>query len=93
MLTIGRTLMGNPEMLLVDEPTEGLAPMLVDKVMEILQRVKNEGLSVLLVEHAMDVALGLADRTYVTSKGSIVFDGTGEELRANQEVRKKYLEV
>lgn len=93
MLTIGRTLMGNPEILLVDEPTEGLAPLLVDMVVENLQSAREAGISILLVEHAMDVALGLADRTYVMSKGEIVFHGTGEELRENKEVRKKYLEI
>ena len=93
MLTIGRTLMGNPEIILVDEPTEGLAPLLVDMVVENLRSTKEEGISSLLVEHAMDVALGLADRTYVMSKGEIVFHGTGEELRENTEVRKKYLEI
>jgi len=93
MLTIGRTLMGNPEIILVDEPTEGLAPLLVEMVEEILGSTREEGISILLVEHAMDVALGLADRTYVMSKGEIVFHGTGEELRADTEVRKKYLEI
>ena len=93
MLTIGRTLMGNPEILLVDEPTEGLAPLLVEMVEKILRSTREEGISILLVEHAMDVALGLADRTYVMSKGEIVFHGTGEELRENKEVRKKYLEI
>jgi len=93
MLTMGRTLMGNPEILLVDEPTEGLAPLLVEMVEKILRIVREEGISILLVEHAMDVALGLADRTYVMSKGEIVFHGTGDELRENTEVRKKYLEI
>lgn len=93
MLTIGRTMMGNPEIILVDEPTEGLAPLLVEMVEKILRSAKEEGISILLVEHAMDVALGLADRTYVMSKGEIVFHGTSEELRADQEVRKKYLEI
>jgi len=93
MLTIGRTLMGNPELILIDEPTEGLAPLLVDMVVEILKIIRQEGHAILLVEHAMDVALDLADRTYVVSKGSVVFHGTAEELRANEEVQKKYLEI
>jgi branched-chain amino acid transport system ATP-binding protein len=93
MLTIARTLMGNPEIILVDEPTEGLAPLLVEMVEKILRIAREEGISILLVEHAMDVALGLADRTYVMSKGEIVFHGTGDELRDNTEVRKKYLEI
>lgn len=93
MLTIGRTLMGNPEILLVDEPTEGLAPFLVDMVVEILQNINAESVSILLVEHAMDVALGLASRAFVMSKGEIVFRGTSEELSADKEVRKRYLEI
>lgn len=93
MLTIGRTLMGNPEILLVDEPTEGLAPLLVDMVVEILRNINAEGVSILLVEHAMDVALGLASRAFVMSKGEIVFRGTSEELSADKEVRKRYLEI
>ena len=93
MLTIGRTLMGNPEMILVDEPTEGLAPLLVKMVVKILRDIHAEGVSILLVEHAMDVALGLASRAYVMSKGAIVFQGTSEELLADKEVRKRYLEV
>jgi len=93
MLTIGRTLMGNPELLLVDEATEGLAPLLVDIIIEILRGIHEMGGSILLVEKAMDVALGLAGRAYVMSKGEIVFQGRGEELYANEAVRKKYLEV
>jgi branched-chain amino acid transport system ATP-binding protein len=93
MLTVGRTLMGNPELLLVDEPTEGLAPLLVEMVVKILQEINREGISVLLVEQAMDVALQLAERTYVMSKGTIVFQGTPEELHGDKEIRKKYLEV
>ena len=93
MLTIGRTLMGNPELLLVDEPTEGLSPLLVETIIQILLQIKEEGGSMLLVEQAMDVALDLASRAYVMSKGRIVFDGTSRELYAAAEIRKKYLEV
>jgi len=93
MLTIGRTLMGNPEVLLVDEPTEGLAPILVRMVVDMLRRIHNQNGSILLVEQAMDVALSLANRAYVMSKGGIVFQGTGTELQGNEGVRKKYLEV
>jgi branched-chain amino acid transport system ATP-binding protein len=93
MLTIGRTLTGNPDLLLVDEPTEGLSPVMVEAVLQILRRINEEGRSILLVEHAIDVALTLAKRAYVMSKGKIVFAGTSEALYAAKEVRKKYLEV
>ena len=93
MLTISRTLAGNPELLLVDEPTEGLSPLLVEIVIQILRQINGEGRSILLVEHSIDVALGLAERAYVMSKGKIVFGGTSQELNENKEVQKKYLEV
>ena len=93
MLTIARTLMGNPELLLVDEPMEGLAPLLVELVVNILHAINTGGCSVLIVEHAIDVALNLAQRAYVMSKGKIVFEGTGEALYGDEEVRKKYFEV
>lgn len=93
MLTIGRTLAGNPELLLVDEPTEGLSPLLVEMVSQILGQIHEGGCSILLVEHAIDVALGLAKRAYVMSKGKIVFGGTSQELSVNEEVKKKYLEA
>jgi branched-chain amino acid transport system ATP-binding protein len=93
MLTICRTLMGNPELLLVDEPTEGLAPALVDLVIQILREINERGCSILIVEHAVDVALSLSARAYIMSKGKIVFQGTGEEIYGNEEIRKRYLEV
>lgn len=93
MLTIGRTLMGNPQVLLVDEPTEGLAPLIVDMVVEILHGIHNVGIPILLVEQAMDVAQDLAGRVYVMSKGEIVFQGPIKELLENHEIRQKYLEV
>ncbi len=93
MLTIARTLMGNPELLLVDEPMEGLAPLLVELVVQILQAINTRGCSILIVEHSIDVALSLAQRAYVMSKGKIVFEGTGEALYGDEGVRKKYLEV
>jgi branched-chain amino acid transport system ATP-binding protein len=93
MLTIGRTLTGNPDLVLVDEPTEGLSPAMVEAVSEILRKINQEGRSILLVEHAMDVALAMATRAYVMSKGKIVFAGTSKELYAAEEVRRKYLEV
>jgi branched-chain amino acid transport system ATP-binding protein len=93
MLTIARTLMGNPEVLLIDEPTEGLAPLIVDTVEEVIQDIHQQGIPILLVEQNMRVALRLAERIYVISKGKIVFQGTCQELRDAQEIREKYLEV
>jgi len=93
MLTIARTLMGNPEVLLIDEPTEGLAPLIVDTVEEVIQDIHQQGIPILLVEQNMRVALRLAERIYVISKGKIVFQGTCQELKDAQEIREKYLEV
>ena len=93
MLTIARTLMGTPQVLLVDEPTEGLAPKIVETVEQVIQDIHQQSISVLLVEQNMRVALRLAGRIYVISKGKIVFQGTGQELKEAQEVRQKYLEV
>ena len=93
MLTIGRTLMGNPELLLLDEPTEGLAPMLVEQVEQIVLEVHRAGTPILLVEQSMETALALAQRVYVMSKGQVVFGGSVAELEASAAVRKQYLEV
>jgi branched-chain amino acid transport system ATP-binding protein len=93
MLTMGRTLMGNPELLLVDEPTEGLAPMIVEQVEQILSAIHRSGTPVLLVEQSMETALALAQRVYVMSKGQIVFSGSMRALQTNESVRKQYLEV
>jgi branched-chain amino acid transport system ATP-binding protein len=93
MLTMGRTLMGNPDLLLVDEPTEGLAPMIVEQVERILTAIHAAGTPVLLVEQSMETALALAGRVYVMSKGQIVFNGSVRELQASESVRKQYLEV
>jgi branched-chain amino acid transport system ATP-binding protein len=93
MLTTGRTLMGNPELLLVDEPTEGLAPKIVEQVERILTEIHRGGTPILLVEQAMETALALAHRVYVMSKGQIVFTGSAAELQGNKQVRKQYLEV
>src|SRR5499427_609529 len=90
MLTMGRTLMGNPDLLLVDEPTEGLAPMIVEQVERILQAIHAGGTPVLLVEQSMETALALAERVYVMSKGQIVFQGSVRELQESDTVRKQY---
>ena len=94
MLAIGRSLMGNPKLLLVDEPTEGLAPIMVQEVRNVLEEInKKAGVSILLVEHNLKVALSLAHRVYLMGKAHIGYQGSVEELRNNQEVRAKYLEV
>jgi len=93
MLTIARTLMTNPELLLLDEPGEGLAPLVI-KTMEVqLGEIKNMGLNMLTCEHNVGLALALSDRGYIMDKGMIRFQGTVEELRSNEEIRKKYLMV
>jgi len=93
MLSIGRSLMGNPRLLLVDEPTEGLAPLMVREVRNVLEEINKAGVSILLVEHNLKVALSLADRVYLMGKAHIGFNGSVEELRDNRQVREKYLEV
>jgi len=93
MLTIGRSLMGNPVLLLVDEPTEGLAPLLVKEVRNILEEINKAGVSILLVEHNIKVAISLANRVYLMGKAHVGFAGTVEELEAHPEAREKYLEV
>jgi branched-chain amino acid transport system ATP-binding protein len=93
MLTIGRSLMGNPGLLLVDEPTEGLSPLLVIEVRDILEEINKAGVSILLVEHNIKVAVSLANRVYLMGKAHIGFSGTTEELKAKPQIREKYLEV
>lgn len=93
MLTIARTLMGNPEVMLLDEPTEGLAPKIVETVGQVIQEIHQHDVAILLVEQNMSVVLRLAKRIYIMSKGKIVFHGTPLELRENFEVRQRYLEV
>ena len=93
MLAIGRTLMGNPELLLVDEPTEGLAPLMAKEVWNILTEINRSGVSILLVERNLKVATSLATRVYVMGKGHIGFAGTVDELKAHPKIQEKYLEV
>ena len=93
MLTIGRTLMGNPKLLMVDEPTEGLSPVMVKEVRDVLEQISKSGISILLVEHNLKVAMSLADRVYLMGKAHLGFTGTKAELDANPEMRAKYLEV
>jgi branched-chain amino acid transport system ATP-binding protein len=93
MLAIARTLMGNPEVLLVDEPTEGLAPLMVKEVRDVLAEINRAGVSIVLVEHNLKVAMSLADRVYLMGKAHVGFSGTVAELDARPEVRAQYLEV
>ena len=93
LLAIGRSLMGNPRLLLVDEPTEGLAPLMVKEVRNVLSEINKAGVSILLVEHNLKVALSLAHRVYLMGKAHIGFNGTVEELKDNRAAREKYLEV
>jgi branched-chain amino acid transport system ATP-binding protein len=93
MLTIARALMGNPLILLLDEPTEGLAPLIVETVKQVILDIHNLGMAILLVEQNMKVALKVAGRFYVMSKGTIVFQGTAGEVEEAHEIRQKYLEV
>ena len=93
MLTLCRTLMGDPDLIIIDEPTEGLAPKIVELVGEYLKELKNRGISVLLIEQKLTIAMNISDRALVMGHGSIVFEGTPEELRANSYIRKEWLEV
>ncbi|MBC3811030.1 MULTISPECIES: ABC transporter ATP-binding protein [Undibacterium] len=93
MLTLCRTLMGDPDLIMIDEPTEGLAPKIVELVAEYLKELKNRGVSVLLVEQKLAIALQISQRVYVMGHGSIVFEGTPEDLLANDKIRQEWLEV
>ena len=91
MLTIARTLMGNPELLLLDEPSEGLAPVIVENLLEQVRRLKQEGLTLLLAEQGVEFSLSLADRVYVLEKGAVRHSGPAAQLRDDVELRNKLL--
>jgi branched-chain amino acid transport system ATP-binding protein len=93
MLTLCRTLMGDPDLIMIDEPTEGLAPKIVELVAEYLNTLKSRGVSVLLVEQKLTIAMQISQRCYVMGHGSIVFEGTPATLLADAEIRKEWLEV
>ena len=93
MLTLCRTLMGDPDLIIIDEPTEGLAPKIVELVAEYLKTLKNRGISVLLIEQKLTIAMKISDRALVMGHGSIVFEGTPAELNENTYIRKEWLEV
>ena len=93
MLTACRTLMGDPELILIDEPTEGLAPRLVEQIGELIQEIARRGIAVLLVEQKLTIALKISQRVCVMGHGKIVFEGTPADLESNASVRKEWLEV
>lgn len=93
MLTLCRTLMGDPDLIIIDEPTEGLAPKIVELVGQYLQTLKSKGISVLLIEQKLTIAMAISDRALVMGHGSIVFQGTPDSLRADSYIRKEWLEV
>ena len=93
MLSIGRALMLNPQVILLDEPSEGLAPIIVEEIVQVLRKLREEGLAVLLVEQNLRVALDLSDRHYVMSKGQVCYTGTSGELEHNEQVLSEYLSV
>ncbi|WP_037938398.1 ATP-binding cassette domain-containing protein [Sulfitobacter geojensis] len=93
MLTMCRTLMGDPDFVMIDEPTEGLSPQMVQKVAEVLKAIAERGISTLLVEQKLSIAMDIADRVYVMGHGQVVFEGTPDELKNREDVRKEWLEV
>jgi branched-chain amino acid transport system ATP-binding protein len=93
MLTMCRTLMGDPDLVMIDEPTEGLAPKMVELVGELLARIAERGVSILLVEQKLTIALRISKRLYVMGHGQIVFEGSADDLKQNAAIRKEWLEV
>jgi branched-chain amino acid transport system ATP-binding protein len=93
MLTICRTLMGDPNFIMIDEPTEGLAPKMVEQVGRLIEEIAQRGISVLLVEQKLHIALKISQRLYIMGHGQIVFEGSPDDLKADDSVRKEWLEV
>ena len=93
MLTMCRTLMGDPDLIMVDEPTEGLAPKLVEQVAALLETIARRGVSILLVEQKLTIAMKISHRVLVMGHGQVVFEGTPDALRANEQIRRDWLEV
>ena len=93
MLTLCRTLMGNPKLVMIDEPTEGLAPKIVEQVAAVLEEIRKRGIPILLVEQKLAIALDISERVYVLGHGRVVFEGTPAQLRASDNVRKEWLEI
>ncbi|AVT82937.1 ABC transporter ATP-binding protein [Rhodopseudomonas palustris] len=93
MLTICRTLMGDPELVMIDEPTEGLAPIIVQQVGDLIAEIARRGVAILLVEQKLSIAMRISHRVYVMGHGKIVFEGTPDDLKASAAIRKEWLEV
>ena len=93
MLCMCRTLMGDPDMIMIDEPTEGLAPKIVEQLANLLQEIANRGVSILLVEQKLSIALKISNRLYVMGHGKIVYEGTPESLLQADDVKAEWLEV
>ena len=93
MLTISRSLMGNPNLIMIDEPTEGLSPQMVDKVEQLIRKIASKGVAILLVEQKLTIAFKLSNRLYVMGHGKIVYEGTSKEILKNDKVIKEWLEV
>ncbi len=93
MLTMCRTLMGDPDFIMIDEPTEGLSPQMTQRVADLLQEIAKRKIATLLVEQKLAIAMDIADRVYVMGHGQVVFEGTPEDLRNRDDVRKEWLEV
>jgi len=93
MLSMCRTLMGNPDMIMIDEPTEGLAPQVVEQVSRLLEEIASRGVAILLVEQKLNVALRISHRLYVMGHGQIVYEGTPATLKLADEIRSEWLEV
>jgi len=93
MLTLCRTLMGDPALVMIDEPTEGLAPKIVEQVAAFFEEIRKRGVSILLVEQKLAITLDISERLYVMGHGAIVFEGTPEDVRTNAAMRKEWLEV
>ena len=93
MLTMCRTLMGDPDLVMIDEPTEGLSPQMVQRVASLLKEIANRGIATLLVEQKLAIAMDIADRVYVMGHGQVVFEGTPADLKTNEDIRKEWLEV
>ena len=93
MLTMCRTLMGDPEVIMIDEPTEGLSPQMTTRVADLLNEISNRGVSILLVEQKLSIAMKISHRVYVMGHGQIVFEGTPKELEKRDDIRKEWLEV